>query len=346
MPVTIADVAARAGVSTATVSRVLSGAVPARPETRERVLTAVRELGYRPSSVARSLKLRRTHTIGLIITDIENPYFPEIVRAVEDAARELEYALLLCNGADDPEREASYLEVLAERRMDGIIIATSRIGERHARWLARAPVPVVIMNSETSVPGIPAVLSDNRAGGRIATEHLLQLGHRAIGHISAPASHAAAEPRLAGVGDAMVACGLQPEWLVIAQGDGHVAGGQRAMDQLLDRAPGMTGVVCYNDLTAIGAIRSLRSHGRRVPGDVSVVGFDNLDLAGYVDPPLTTIVQQKTLMGRWAVERLARLIEGERVPAGETPGEVVRLPVRLLERESTAPPPIAGKSES
>jgi LacI family transcriptional regulator len=338
MPSTIGEVAARAAVSTATVSRVLSGSVPVRPATRTRVLAAVEELGFRPSGIARSLKLRRTRMLGVIITDIENPYYPEIVRAVEDAARELDYALLLCNGADDPERESSYLEALAERRIDGIIIATSGMDVRHARWLAHAPVPVVLMNSETGVPGIPAVLSDNQAGGRIATEHLLELGHRRIGHITAAAIHEAAAPRLAGVREALDSAGIGSRDLVVAEGDGHVGGGERAMDELLRLAPELTGVVCYNDLTAIGAFRSLRSHGLRIPGDVSVVGFDNLDLAAYVDPPLTTVVQQKAVMGRWAVERLAALIRGQ-VPGGSKGDDasVVHLQVRLLVRESTGP---------
>jgi LacI family transcriptional regulator len=340
MPSTIAEVARRAGVSTATVSRALTGSVPVRPATRRRVMAAVDELGFRPSGIARSLKLRRTKMLGVIITDIENPYYPEIVRAVEDAARELDYALLLCNGADDPERESSYLEALAERRIDGIIIATSRMDDRHARWLARAQVPVVLMNSESNVPGIPAILSDNRAGGRIAAEHLLVLGHRAIGHITAPAIHEAAAPRLAGVRVALDSAGIGSGRLVVAAGDGHVAGGERAMDELLRRAPELTGVVCYNDLTAIGAFRSLRSHGLRIPGDVSVVGFDNLDLAAYVDPPLTTIVQQKAVMGRWAVERLAALIGGGyRARPEADDSKVVRLSVRLLVRASTGVAP-------
>jgi len=329
----------RAGVSTATVSRVLSGAVKARPATRERVLAAVRDLGYRPSGVARSLKLQRTQTMGVIISDVENPYFAEMVRAIEDVARELDYALLLCNGAEDPEREAAYLEVLAERRVDGIIIATGGVGKRHARWLAKAPVPVVMVNTETPVAGIPTILSDNHAGGRMAADLLIRLGHRAIGHLSAPGAHAASAPRLAGVRDALKSAGLGSDCLTIAEGDGHVAGGERAMIELLASAPSVTGVVCYNDLTAIGAMRALRGRGWRVPRDVSVEGFDGLDLAAYVDPPLTTIVQQKAVMARWAVEHLARLIKAGPPPRDGNPADSVRLPVSLLERESTGPPP-------
>ncbi|OGN84770.1 MAG: hypothetical protein A2X23_09780 [Chloroflexi bacterium GWC2_73_18] len=339
-PCTIADVAARAGVSPATVSRILSGALRARPQTRERVLGAVADLHYRPSGVARSLKLRTTRTLGLIVTDIENPFYPEVVRAIEDAALASGLALMLCNGAEDPEREAAYLELLAGRRVDGIIVAASRVTARHGRWLAHAPIPIVLVNCEAEGSGIPAILSDNRAGGRLAAEHLLALGHRAIGHLTAPVSNAAAELRLAGVREALSAIGLAPGALAVAEGDGHVAGGERAMAELLARAPGTTGVVCYNDLTAIGAMRALREHGLHVPRDVSVVGFDDLDLAAYVDPPLTTVAQQKARMGRWAVERLLRRIAGE--PG--LGGEVVHLDVSLQVRGSTAPRRAGGAS--
>ena len=166
MRATIVDVGRRARVSTATVSRVLGGVGRARPETRERVLTAARELGYRPSGVARSLKLRSTHTLGLIITDIENPFFPELVRAVEDAARDQGYAILLCNAADDPEREASYLDLLVDRRVDGVIIAASSLGVRHREWLAEPPPPVVLVNSTARALRLPPIPSDNPARGR------------------------------------------------------------------------------------------------------------------------------------------------------------------------------------
>ena len=200
-----------------------------------------------------------------------------------------------------------------------------------------------MMNCEDPVPGVPAILSDNRAGGRIATDHLLRLGHRSIGHLSAPPTHGAAAPRLAGVRDALGAAGLNPEGPATATGDGHVAGGQRAMNELMERAPDVTAVVCYNDMTAIGAIRSLRARGRHVPQDVSVVGFDDLDIAGYVDPTLTTVAQQKGAMGRWAVERLTGLIGTDGSdPLGGRATEFVRLPVRLIERESTAQPGGAG----
>jgi len=362
---TIADVADRAGVSTATVSRILSGVSQSRPVTRARVLDAVKQLDYRPSGIARSLKLRQTKTLGLIITDIQNPYFPALVRGVEDATWERGYAVLLCSAAQNAEREAYYLELLAERRVDGIIVAASRIGARHEAWLANPPVPVVLVNCEVDVPGVPAILSDNRTGGRLAADHLLELGHRRIAHVAGPPSEAAAEPRLAGVRDALVAAGLDPAKLAVEVGDGHVSGGQRATGALLEAVPGLTGIVCYNDLTAVGALLALRRRGVAVPYEMSVVGFDDLELASYVDPPLTTISQETRRMARWAVERLARTLDGGGRNAGpeedgrapeaddvagtpdasdddDEPDDdeplVVRLPVTLCVRGSTAPP--------
>lgn len=332
MPATIADVATRAGVSTATVSRVLAGLGGARPDTRQRVLRSARELGYRPSGVARSLKMRTTRTLGLIVTDIGNPFFPELVRAVEDAARDRDYGVLLCNSSENAEREAAYLELLAERRVDGVVIASSGIGRRHRAWLASAPVPVVLVNCASPSVPLPTILSDNRAGAALAIEHLVRLGHRRIGHITAPSRNEAAAERLRGARGALRAAGLDPDSLVVAEGDGHVAGGAAAAVELLDRSADLTAIFAYNDLTAIGAARAIRGCGLRVPDDVSVVGFDDVDLAAYADPPLTTVAQETGSMGRWAVARLLDRLDGRPVVA-----ETVKLPVRLQIRASTAP---------
>jgi LacI family transcriptional regulator len=344
MALTIADVARRAGVSTATVSRVLTNIGRARPETRERVIRAARDLGYRPSAVARSLKLRTTRTLGLVITDIENPFFPELVRAVEDAALERDLALLLCTVADDPEREASYLDLLVDRRVDGVVIASAGLGQRQAAWLARPPLPVVLVNC--SAPGVklPAVLSDNRAGGRLGADHLLALGHRTIGHLTAPPRHADANDRLAGCRDGLAGAGLDPEGMPVAIAAATVGGGEQAMRELLDREPLITGVTTYNDLMAIGALRAVRASGRRVPMDVSVVGFDDVSVAALVEPALTTIAQQTREMGRLAVERLAEQLAESTRPATRPDRtrqdpEVTRLPVELCVRVSTGPVP-------
>jgi len=326
---TIDDVAARSGVSTATVSRVLSGSVPARPETRARVLAAARELDYRPSGIARALKLRETRTLGLVVSDITNPFYPQIVRAVEAAAHERGYGIILANGGNDPARELEHLDRLVERRVDGIVVASSRMTRRHAERLRATTVPVVLVNDSVAGSGLPAVTTAHRRGARLAAMHLIELGHRRIGHVSAPAEHPAAGQRRQGVRDALREAALdEPE---IAIGDGGVAGGALAAEALL--GSGVTAIVAYNDLTAIGAIRALRRGGIGVPDEVSVIGFDDIDLAAWTDPPLTTIRQPTDELGRWAVEELA-----ERIAEGRfgVPRSAVQLDPTLVVRHSTA----------
>jgi LacI family transcriptional regulator len=343
---TMADVAARSGVSTATVSRVLAGLGHARPGTRSRILAAADELAYRPSGVARALRRRSTLILGLLVTDIENPFFPHIVRAVEDAAHARGYGILLCNAADEPQRELAYLDLLLDRRVDGIIVASSRATRRHAALLAGAPIPVVLVNSEVPGAGLPAIGTAHRRGARLATEHLLQLGHRIIGHITAPPTNEAVQLRYAGIRDGLRAAGLPPGVLHVAEGDGHVTGSQRAAELLL-AVPGLTALICYNDLSAIGALRAVRAVGRHVPQDVSVVGFDDIDLAAWTDPPLTTIRQHTAEMGRWAVERLAAALQAGSVVGSdlEGPSRAIHLAPELVVRGSTAPPPEEGLRE-
>ncbi|GAC1668801.1 MAG: LacI family DNA-binding transcriptional regulator [Candidatus Limnocylindrales bacterium] len=315
MATTIADVARRAGVSTATVSRVLSGVGRARPETHARVEAAARELYFRPSDVARSLKRRSTLTLGLIVTDIENPYFPQLVKAVEDAAIAEGYAILLCNADEDADREASYLDLLVERRVDGLIVAASTIGMRQGEWLANAPLPAVLVNTSAPDVGLPTIASDNRGGGRSATDHLLDLGHRQFGYLMPPPRNLDAPDRLAGVRDALAAASLAPDGsavtLAIGPGAPTVSGGEAAMLALLERDPVPTGIIAYNDLMAIGAMRAIGRRGLRVPADVSIVGFDDVALATYVEPALTTLRQETVEMGRWAVATLTERIRAE-----------------------------------
>ncbi|MBA2266387.1 MAG: LacI family DNA-binding transcriptional regulator [Chloroflexi bacterium] len=329
MGATIDDVAARSGVSTATVSRVLSGSVPARAATRERVLAAARELDYRPSSIARALKRQETRTLGLLVTDITNPFYPQIVRAVEAAAHERGYGIVLANGGDDAARELEHLDLLIERRVDGIVIVSSRMTRRHAERLHRTAVPVVLVNDTVAGSGLPTVTTAHRRGARLAAEHLIQLGHQRIAHIGAPADQAASGQRRQGVRDAMRRAGLGEP--LIAIGDGGVAGGAHAAEALIDSD--ITGIVAYNDLTAIGALRALRRAGIGVPEAVSVVGFDDIDLAAWTDPPLTTIRQPTEALGRWAVEHVADLLAGHDDGLGISP---VLLDPEIVVRDSTS----------
>jgi LacI family transcriptional regulator len=333
---TIADVARRSGVSTATVSRVMSGDTRGRAATRDRVLAAARELDYRPSGIARALKRAETLTIGLLITDIGNPFFPQVVRTLEDEAHARGYGVLLCNAGDDPERELAYLDLLLERRVDGLIVASARATRRHAHRLATVPMQVVLVNSDAPGSGRPSVVTAHRVGARAAAGHLLELGHRRLGHVSAPAHRAAAATaRRQGVTDALRAAGLDPASLAVAEGDEHVTGGWQATSELLEGPDRPTGIVCYNDLTAIGAMLAAEAAGLDVPGDVSIVGFDDIEMAAWTRPALTTVRQPTEAMARWAVERLTAAIRGSEVPP-----ERVQLEPRLVVRASTGPPPI------
>jgi LacI family transcriptional regulator len=317
------------------------------PSTRRKVEEAALELRYRPSGVARSLKLGATSTVGLIVTDIENPYFPQIVSAVEDAAREHGYTVLLADGRRDPERELQSLDALAEREVDGMIIASSAVTQRHRERLRDLPCPAVIVNSESTVAGVPAVMSDNVMGGRIAAEHVLELGHRSIVFVDEPdGSNTAVQARIDGVRAALADHpASELRFRVVksgGMGDRAVEGGIRIAERLVAASFQETAVLCRNDLAAIGVLRGLIDGGLRVPEDVTVVGYDDIELAAYVDPSLTTVRQSTEEMARRAVADLfARLgatggaadRDGDRDAGGTT-----RVPVELIVRDSSGPP--------
>ncbi|CAN5713239.1 DNA-binding transcriptional regulator CytR [soil metagenome] len=329
---TITDVADRADVSRGTVSRVLSGSPRVLPATRARVLEAIDALDYRPSSIARSLRLQRTRTVGLIVTDITNPFYPEVVRGFEDAAQHLGLGVFLGNAAEDPGRESRYLALLWERRVDAVVIAAGGLRNRQAEALRAYPVPVVIVNASSPDPRIPAVLSDSRTGGRMAAQHLIDLGHRSLVYVLGPREADGTPVRLEGARDAARSGRGLGVTLKVIRGDGHLSGGTAAALALASRLEPPFALICHNALTAIGAMRGLLEVGLRVPIDVSVVGFDDIALTDYTVPPLTTVAQDKYAMGRRAVAIVDRILAGEAVSGTE------RLPVRLVVRGSTACP--------
>lgn len=335
-PTTIRDVADRAGVSTATVSRVLAGVGNARPDTVAAVRTAAAALGYRPSGVARSLRMQRTRTLGLIVTDIQNPFFPELVLAADVAARTAGYSILLGSAAYDESRTMHYLDLMVDRRVDGLIIASSQISAEGLRWLVASPVPVVILNAE---PGgaLATITSDNVGGMAMIVTHLLSLGHRRIAYIRGRPSFTADVPRLEGFRRTVSAAGIPERDAPELEGDGQVSGGEAAVATLLATRPDVTAIACYNDVTAIGVLRGLRTAGLRVPGDVSVVGCDDIDAASWVAPALTTAAQEKAAMGRLAVERIAAVLDD---PDHAGPPRATMLPMTLRLRESAGPAPV------
>jgi LacI family transcriptional regulator len=337
-PATIRDVALRAGVSTATVSRVLAGIGNPRVETAEAVMTAVEALDYRPSAVARSLRMRRTNTFGLIVTDIQNPFFPELVQAADDAAREVGYSILLGSAAFDEHRAVHYLDLMADRRVDGMIVASSQVAEESWRWLSESPVPVVVVNAEPANVPITVITSDNRAGMRTAAEHLIGLGHRRMAYVRGLEGITADQPRVDGFRAACRDAGIPDADVVELRGDAQFAGGERAVSELLAAGTDVTAIACHNDVTAIGALRALRAARIRVPADISVLGCDDIAAASWVVPALTTIAQQKAEMGRMAVERLLAMLDA---PDGIAP-ETIRVPMVLQIRESTGPARVGG----
>jgi LacI family transcriptional regulator len=333
-PATIRDVARRAGVSTATVSRVLAGIGNPKAETADAVMAAVEALDYRPSAVARSLRMRRTHTFGLIVTDIQNPFFPELVRAADDAARRVGYSILLGSAAYDEHRAVHYLGLMADRRVDGMIVASSQVSEESWRWLAGSPVPVVVVNAEPANVPITVIASDNRGGMHTAATHLIELGHRRMAYVRSDEGVTADQPRIEGFRAACAAAGIPASDLVELRGNAQFDGGEKAVAELLATGTNVTAIACHNDITAIGALRALRAAGVRVPHEISVVGCDDIAAASWVVPALTTVAQQKAEMGRMAVERLLAMLDaGE----GEVAPETIRVPMVLQVRESSGP---------
>ncbi len=332
MPVSLKDLAARTGVSVSTASRALANHPRISAATRARVQRAAAELGYTPSAIARSLVKQETRTLGVVTTDVSDPYAAEVVKAVEDAAGAAGYQLLLATSHGQPQREIAAVQMLRERRVDGIIVISSRGGRLYEPLMPLLEVPLVMVNSRR--PGSPAhsVLGDSRQGARLATEHLLALGHRRIAFVGGPRQGQSAWRRLRGYVEALHAAGLRPNPALVLPGEGHTEDGRRAVRRLLAAEMPATALLCYNDLTAFGVLAEAWAAGVGVPDDLSVVGFDSLPFSELTTPPLTTVEQPRRALGERAVELVLRQRRGE-------PVEDVVLACTLRERASCAPPP-------
>ena len=333
---TIKHVAARAGVSFTTVSHVLNGTRRVSDAARERVQQAIAEMGYAPSAVARALRTSETCILGVLVPNITNPFFAELTRGIEDCCRRTDYSVFLCNSDDDPERQARYLQTLLERRVDGLLLAAAA-GESPdlVRRLASAGVPAVVV--DRNVPGLGAdwVRVDHQAGARMAVEHLLALGHRAIACLSGPSEFEVSRQRVAGWREAMAGAGIEtsPDWLL--EGDFSAPAGHELARRLLARGV-ITAIFASNDLLAIGALRAAAELGVAVPQSLSVIGFDGIDLGAYAFPALTSVGHPIRKMGEVAAALLIERIAQKPAEARE-----VVLAPQLLMRESTRPMPAA-----
>lgn len=310
---TIRDVASLAKVSVSTVSHVINGTRVVSDETRERVQHAVAALNFVPSALARGLKSNRTHTVGMLIPNNSNPYFAEIVRGIEDRCYESGFSVVLCNTDDDPVKQSTYVRLMAEKQVDGIIVVSSGTDPELIVELRKLGMPQVIVDREIEDLAADLVEVNHEAGARLATEHLLSLGHRRIACIAGPQNLSPARQRLDGYRNALEASHIGVDTALVRTADFTSEGGHAATQSLLQLAKRPTAVVAGNDLMAVGAICAAAQHGLRIPEDLSVIGFDDIALANHTNPPLTTIAQPKHETGHLAADLLlTRISDPER----------------------------------
>lgn len=330
--ISIKDIAKAAGVSHATVSRALHSSDLVRPETAQRIRTIAQQFGYSPNAVGRSLATSRTQTIGVVVTTIADPIVAEMVSGVEAVARAHGYSVYLANCQADPETELQVVQSFHERRVDGILVFASRVGALYEPIVEQMRTPIILINNQHPSSYKYSVNIDSIPGSRAAVGHLIELGHRNIAYLGDRFGYQTDLDRFSGYRQALELAGIQArtEWIV--HGDGKIEGGTLAMRKLLALPTVPSAVFCYNDMTAIGALRAIHEQSLRVPADISLVGFDDLLLASHTTPPLTTVSQPKHQMGRMAAETLLRILAGH---DGESRTEVGG---DLILRASTAPP--------
>lgn len=331
----IKDVARRANVSISTVSHVVNATRFVSESSREQVQAAIRELGYVPSAVARSLKSNSTKTLGMLIPNCTNPYFAEIVRSVEDHCFGAGYTLILCNTDDEPRRQSVYLQVLSEKRIDGLIIISTGNDSELLALVEGLTIPTVLLDREINHVQCDLVETAHVQGAMMATEHLIALGHKRIACIGGPADLNSSIQRIQGWRNALSNAGLSDEAAqLVWHSDFTSQGGFDAMKQVLQSPVKPTAVFVCNDLMGIGALSAAHEAGIRIPQDLSVVGFDDIELAHFTSPPLTTIVQPKQRMGVMAVDMLLERIQSKRQQAKQ-----VLLQPSLVVRASSGPVP-------
>ena len=338
---TINDVARRAEVSKSTVSRVLSGNVDyMRPDTRARVLRAIEELNFRPSSLARSLISKQTRTVGLLISDVGNPFYSDVIHGVESVALDKGYAVYLFNVSYDLARGRAFTDVLIDKRVDGVILMSSTMSDDLVLKLTQHEVPTIVYDWTTTVEAgdLGSLLVDFTPGIRAAADHLYDLGHRRFAHVSGPLSLSTSRLRRDIFIEALTAHGIAPEDVRVVEGNLRIDGGRQALKRILDVPVRPTAVFCANDLTALGMIFAARDLGVHIPQDLSVVGLDDIQLAAEIDPPLSTVSLPRFLIGSTCMHMLLDVLR--MVSEKSATGPLIRqVESGFVARKSTAPPP-------
>jgi len=333
----IRDVAKRAKVSIATVSRAINNPGTVDPKTVARVRRAVEELNYFPDSHARSLVSGRSRILGLIVSDITNPFFPELVKGFEHVALRQGYEIMLGSTNYESTRMALCVRRMLERKVEGVAIMTSEMDQHLVEQLVRRNIPSVFLDVGSVRPYISNIQVDYASGIRQAVNHLLQLGHSRIGFISGPLGLKSAHIRRQAFLECLKDTGTLQDNEMVTEGDHTIDGGLEAMTRLLERPTFPSAVLTSNDLTAIGAMRAVRRKGLTVPGDVSIIGFDDIHFAAFTEPPLTTVALSRWELAESAFSALMRHIEPKK-PDQPVRGEDYTVVPALIIRQSTAEP--------
>ena len=327
--VTLADVAREAGVSMQTVSRVINEKGEVSAETRQRILKAIEQLGYRPNSIARGLALNKTLALGLIVPDITNPFFPEIVQGAEEVALEHGYTIVLGNTNESPEREMNALRAFEARRVDGLILCSSRLSEKQLLPLLGNHNEVVLINRQVTLDNVSTVSVDYVQGARMGISHLLAHGRQHIGFFSGPAASHSHRVRLQAFKQTLEENGRPYDPSSVFLCAPNTEGGYLAAHEILPHHPELDGLICHNDLVAIGVLQACAELGIVVPDRLAVIGHDDIQAAHLVTPALTTIKISKSELGAKATELLLKRL------AGDQQGINLVLPSQLIVRSST-----------
>lgn len=298
--ITINDVSKQAGVSTTTVSHVINNTRYVKDGTRRKVLEAMELLGYHPNTLARSLRMGETKTIGLIVPDASNLFFADIAKRIENIGYENGYSVILCNSDNDMHKQSNYIDVLIAKQVDGAILISSGESHEDLRRFNSSHTPLVVADRKAPLSLADIVLVDNAEGGYLATRHLLDLGHRRIACVSGPSEIHPSRLRLDGYHNALAEAGIQIPASYVIAGDFQFRSGLQGMQYLMGLQPRPTAVFLLNDMMAVGAISAAQRLGLNIPADVSIVGFDNIDFSNAIFPSLTTIAQP--------IEEIAQLV--------------------------------------
>lgn len=341
MPSTIRDVAKRAEVSVATVSRVLNQSATVKEDTRQKVLSAIKECGFTYNAIARSLSTKKSVTIGVIVPAITNPVFAQSTRGIQDFSNSCGYSIILGNSDYSSDVEDRLIEVFKEKRVEGIILTCSNIYHEYIQSLKQVNLPYVLLYNTPFDKTLNFVTIDNYKAAYEIVEHLVKLGHRRIGMI---AGRFDMSDRSLARSQAFKAClkdyGIPDQPIYLIETDLSFEGGRKAMGSLLDITPPLTGIFCSNDFMAMGAMKSIREKGLRIPDDISIVGFDDIEMASYFSPELTTIHQPAYEMGVKGAELLFKILSGE----SKGPQQII-LDHKLIIRNSCGPVNQSKKSK-